>query len=322
MSYCNRRRGGVTRVELLVVMTIIVVFLTALIPVILAAREASNRTACAQNLRQLGLVVHNYHDINGALPPLYSRAFSDSGAFTYEDAPSWAVFLLPYMEHRAAWEELVINQSVTNNTITAAGGGGRTNLKNLSAMRTSAFNCPTRGRRTVTLAGEMWQTSDYVPLFTSNVTNSAGELVVWDGRKKNWTGMIAPPLSSAPTSSGLISRTTFNSVTDGLSFTAMFGEKHMGRDWLGSRSLDYPVLPFQADYRSIRTTGLALTKTLREGSDGASTVPARMQFGSWHPGYTTFCFGDTSIKLVKNYTSVTALKRMTGRADALPYDLP
>ena len=321
MPYRDRRRVGVTLAEVLVVLTILGVLIAMLLPAVQAARARSNRIQCGDNLRQLGLGVHNYHDVNGAIPPLYSEAVSDTGEITSKDAPSWAVFLLPWMERRAEWEQLVIGASVTNDTFTLPGGAGQTNRNNMSSVRCSTFNCPTRGRRTVSLAGRQWQTSDYAPTVTSVITNSAGAPQVWDGQRASWTGMIVPPLRNATECRGLVSRTTFGSVTDGLSFTAMFGEKHMGQDWLGSKSLDYPVMPFRANYRSIRTTGLPLTKSPREGT-GGSTVPARMRFGSWHPGYTQFCFGDTSIKRVKNFTSVKRLIEITGRADSYSWGLP
>ncbi len=322
MSFRNRGRGGFTLVELLVVIAIIGILIAMLLPAVQAAREAANRTQCGNNLRQLGLAVHNYHDINGALPPMYSDAITlGTPGPTSTWSMSWAVYLLPFLEHRAAWDQVVLTRSATDNTTLSivAGGGGQNNRESLGAVRASTFNCPTRGPRTVTTFGAVWQTCDYCPLMTSVSATSTGVATGWSWSLSTWTGMIIPKLRN-PTllpQRGVISRTTFGAVTDGLSFTAMFGEKHYGKDWLGNTNRDWPVMPFVAGDRSVRSTGFPLTKSPRE-----QAKPAQFQFGSWHPSACQFCFGDTSIKRVKNFTAVLSLTRMTTRAGGEQYELP
>ncbi len=322
MSTRSRGRGGFTLVELLVVIAIIGILIAMLLPAVQAAREAANRTQCGNNLRQLALAVHNYHDINGTIPPLYSNARNNSSLVgNAKDGPSWAVYLLPYLEHRAAWEQLVIWEAATNTAVILPGGGGQNNEVNLSTVRASTFNCPTRGPRTVTTfgAGAVWQTCDYCPLMLSVTATNTGVATGWSWSLSTWTGMIIPKLRN-PTllpQRGVISRTTFGAVTDGLSFTAMFGEKHYGKDWLGNTSRDWPVMPFISGDRCVRSTGFPLTKSPRE-----QAKPAQFQFGSWHPSACQFCFGDTSIKRVKNFTAVLSLTRMTTRAGGEQYQLP
>ncbi len=326
MLFRKRGRGGFTLVELLVVIAIIGILIAMLLPAVQAAREAANRTQCGNNLRQLGLAVHNYHDINGALPPLYSRTRPTPGGSlgTFRSHPSFT-FLLPFLEHRAAWEQLVITLRAINDTDTAPGGGGQTNLENLAAVRASTFNCPTRGPRTVARDGATWQTTDYAPLWSARTPPT---ISVYTDTISQHNGMIVRPIADASSSRPVVSRTTFGSVTDGLSFTALFGEKHMGQFWLGGADVDFPVMMFSGTVRCAKVTGYALTKSPREdgaaggGTDVFLARPSSGSFGSWHPSACQFCFGDTSIKRVKNFTSVASLKRMTTRAGGKQYELP
>ena len=98
------RPRGFTLIELLVVVGIIVVLMAILLPAVQSAREAARRSQCVNNLKQVGLAMHNYHESHGVLPP------GKKGCCW----GTWLVYTLPYLEQQAlynAWNSCGINAS-------------------------------------------------------------------------------------------------------------------------------------------------------------------------------------------------------------------
>lgn len=124
MKRRSQRELGFTLIELLVVIAIIAVLIALLLPAVQMAREAARRTQCRNNLKQLGLAVHNYHATYNAFPPLFgwnmggAQGPAGDDWDTHEGGPSSKVFLLPYLEQQAVY-------NAVNFTFSRGPGGGR-----------------------------------------------------------------------------------------------------------------------------------------------------------------------------------------------------
>src|SRR5438046_1137324 len=103
------RRIGFTLIELLVVIAIIAVLIALLLPAVQAAREAARRSQCANNLKQLGIALHNYHDTVGSFSISFWRV-QDGRPTDGINRHSWIAMVLPYMEQTPIYN--AINFSV------------------------------------------------------------------------------------------------------------------------------------------------------------------------------------------------------------------
>ncbi len=118
--FVKRRRRAFTLIELLVVIAIIAILIALLLPAVQQAREAARRAQCKNNLKQIGLAIHNYQDNYGQFPlsydgtlPIFTLGGPGSGTRVDPDQPaiSWISAMLPFIEQQTLYDQLVANRA-------------------------------------------------------------------------------------------------------------------------------------------------------------------------------------------------------------------
>ncbi len=126
-------RSAFTLIELLVVIAIIAILVALLLPAVQQAREAARRSSCKNNLKQIGLALHNYHDVHGVFPPGYV----DHSTGTVRRASwTWNAFLLPFVEQSAIYDQLNVGNITPNQAV------ANTQTRSVIQQPLSVFRCP------------------------------------------------------------------------------------------------------------------------------------------------------------------------------------
>lgn len=137
MRRSDKSKRGFTLIELLVVIAIIAILISLLLPAVQQAREAARRTQCRNNLKQIGLAMHNYHDVYNGFPAGWSL---DAANLNLQ---MWTVSILPYMDQANIYNQW--NQSVPNVNEGALLGFGAADLQKIfdvAVIAIPAFICP------------------------------------------------------------------------------------------------------------------------------------------------------------------------------------
>jgi prepilin-type N-terminal cleavage/methylation domain-containing protein/prepilin-type processing-associated H-X9-DG protein len=209
-----RRRSGFTLIELLVVIAIIAVLIALLLPAVQAAREAARRAQCVNNLKQLGLAVHNYESANGCFPGLtsYPTAQNQSSGWSY----GWPLFIMPQMEQNALYNAFNFNAGFFNNVAGVSNGAANTTV---GYTQIGALICPSESLQAHPVSDPpAWATTSYMG-------NYGGP-----GLLKGYSGTIIPwsDIHGGFTAGQISGLVTIATITDGTSNTALFSERLWG----------------------------------------------------------------------------------------------
>ncbi|MFO0817502.1 MAG: DUF1559 domain-containing protein [Pirellulales bacterium] len=335
-SRTTATRRGFTLVELLVVIAIIGVLVALLLPAVQAAREAARRTACNNNLKQLGLAMHNFHDVNGKFP----RNYRQVGGNAWE-ALSANYFILPFVEQQPLFDMQEPNLSNWGWT-----------YSNTMNTRLAVFLCPS------------------TPAGNRRGTHPHG----WDGPGGNYawsTGSSIETVWAGDRFNGIIAYQvdrTMADVTDGLSNTLLASELLAGSGQTGGSgkfpndvfytgngpfnavvNRDFPTLAelnvigttaksspigyksnngnmwawYAAAFSTLNTAAPPNWSFPSAGGDccpggshdwGFGIIPPR----SKHPGVVNALLGDASVRTIANTVDVLTFQRLGNRRDGQP----
>jgi len=327
----KRNRKGFTLIELLVVIAIIAILIGLLLPAVQKVREAAARMSCSNNLKQLGVALHSYHDANERMPPGAANDVAPFGNGGGGWGSSWKVYILPYIE-----QENIFRLWQFNNNSGFVNGN---NMPLVNRITIKPYRCP----------------SSTLPEFYASSGNN-GSIQMFT----SYTG-VAGTVLDVPQSqnvccnsgnnivggSGVLhanGRVTMVSITDGTSNTILVAEQsdHI-RDvanqpipgnsggitsqgphgW--TMGTDQPGVGGAANTRVFNTTttrwsinqrGLGNTGNNGTGDNTGMNIP----WSSGHTGGAQMLFGDGSVRFLTASTALLTLQWLSTRAggEALP----
>lgn len=342
-------RKGFTLVELLVVIAIIGVLVALLLPAVQAAREAARRMSCVNNMKNVALACHNYHDTNNHLPfDVFDGIFGaeefrlPSG--TERASPSrysrennfngrgWIVSVLPQLEQQAFYEALkpgFDDPSATSMNFSASRrsgrGMGRIEVRELVGRQLPILTCPSDPSAIPTVGMFPWPSSAEVAV--TSYKGVAGDTAVGEkfGYDGLWTdqefGTIPDCFESLGCNGifwkmGYYDPIPFRRIVDGLSSTLLIGEAVASQDPHSSAyhsEGDWASCNMQFNYFS--PSDFDTIRTTLEWADGRG-------FRSLHPGGGNFALADASVRFVNEGIDHQLYRALSTKDGEEPVSMP
>jgi prepilin-type N-terminal cleavage/methylation domain-containing protein/prepilin-type processing-associated H-X9-DG protein len=304
---CAQKDGtiaGFTLIELLVVIAIIAVLIGLLLPAVQKVREAAARIQCQNNLKQIGLAAHNYHDTNQYLVPAFIGDNSENA--TLNSWATWGALLLPYIEQQNVFNLWDLKRLV--------------GYQSRAAYQTQVniYLCPSRPAPVLSV-------NDFQVLDGSRPGGALTDYAASFGTHAAFirsTGAVVPAIpvvtvdSVGPLLVSYQHQVSLVSVTDGTSNTTMFGEKSIRPSSLRGKNEDRSV------YSQVRNTHRRMMGISEVNGDVRPLLPpnnqnlpfANSSFGGPHPGITNFVFVDGSVRSLRINTPVNVLTALVTRS--------
>jgi prepilin-type N-terminal cleavage/methylation domain-containing protein len=289
-------RKAFTLIELLVVIAIIAILIGLLLPAVQKVREAAARTKCQNNLKQLALATHSYHDERGSLPQLATPVGYYSGA--------WVMVILPYIEQVGAASRYQ-NYGKAASPYYYEG----VNVTAVTGQRFAVLQCPSDMPATIVVAGSTLVKNNYAPFIGTGTARGTPP----QGAPSSFRALlgmfdVAGP-AVPPSASSSVRRVRLTDVSDGLTSTLMFGELLQHPDTTDGRGLIWYADAGISAYAPPNTT--APDQEIGCVNKPAQNLPcifggAQVQFArSRHSGGVSVTLGDASVRFVRDTITPT-----------------